>query len=105
MILSCNAWLPIRKVNTIIAALTKMSRPFSFFSHYSVRQIIEWQQFVILIALLTIETPCLFFVGVLDKRFALSAFRAVAGRNFVVEIFLQVGIGRQPAALLPELRT
>ena len=54
------------------------------------------------VAVRTCKALCLFGIGVFEERLTLAAHRAVLAGNFVEEIFLQVGIGRQPAARLPE---
>ena len=69
---------------------------------FLIRHIVKGRQFVVQVVFRTVKAFCLCGVGVLDERFTLAAHRAVLAGNFVEEIFLQVGIGCQPAAGFPE---
>ena len=69
---------------------------------FLIRRIVKGRGLVVEVAVRACKALCLFGIGVFEKRLALAAHRAVLAGNLVEEIFLQVGIGRQPAARFPE---
>ena len=64
--------------------------------------IVKGRGLVVEIAVRAGKALCLFGVGVLDERFAFAPRCAVLAGDLVEEIFLQIGVGRQPATRLPE---
>ena len=67
-----------------------------------IRHIVRGRGLVVEVAVRTCKALCLFGIGVFEERLTLAAHRAVLAGNFVEEIFLQVGIGSQPATRFPE---
>ena len=67
-----------------------------------IRHIVKGRGLVVEVAVCACKALCLFGIGVFEERLTLAAHRAVLAGNFVEEIFLQVGIGREPAAGFPE---
>ena len=69
---------------------------------FLIRRIVKGRGLVVEVAVCACKALRLFGIGVFEERFALAAYRAVFAGDLVEEVFLQVGIGRQPAARLPE---
>ena len=67
-----------------------------------IRHIVKRRGLVVEVAVCACKALRLFGVGVFKKRLALAAHRAVLAGKYVEEIFLQVGVGREPAAGFPE---
>ena len=67
-----------------------------------IRHIVKGRGLVVEVAVRACKALCLFGIGVFKERLALAPFRAILAGKFVEEIFLQVGIGCQPAARFPE---